>query len=73
MRNFMRTGIIAVGVAAALSATTVSANGFWSFDEQWWKQALVKSQQQRPDAFVSTARTSGLRSAYSFLEDYSPL
>ncbi len=73
MRNVMRTGFIAVGIAAALSATTVHANGFWSFDEQWWKDALAKSQQQRPEAFVPTARTSGPRSAYSFLEDYGPL
>ena len=42
MTNKTRSIFIAIGVASALGSPPALADGFWSFDEQWWKDALTK-------------------------------
>ena len=77
MRRAIRGFLVLLGMSIALGASPVRADGFWSFDEQWWKDALAKPVKPgavaATEAFVPTARISVLKSAYSFLEDYSPL
>ena len=79
MRRAIRSALVLVGMSIALGASPVRADGFWTFDEQWWKDALAKPGAINPralastEAFVPTARISVLKSAYSFLDDYGPL
>ncbi len=74
MHRAIRSTVVWVGVFLVLGASPVRANGFWSFDEQWWKAALAKpSVTASTEAFVATARPSLSKSPYAFLEDYSPL
>lgn len=79
MRTAIRRALVLVGIAIALGVSPARADGFWTFDEPWWKDALAKPHAVRPpaltstQAFVPTARTSVLKSAYSFLDDHSPL
>lgn len=74
MRRAIRGFLVLLGMSIALGASPVRADGFWSFDEQWWKDAIAKPRAiAATEAFVPTARISVLKSAYSFLEDYSPL
>ncbi len=74
MRRAIRGFLLLLGMSIALGASPVRADGFWSFDEQWWKDALAKPHAvASTEAFVPTARISVLKSAYSFLDDYGPL
>ncbi len=70
MRRPIRSILVALGIFIALSASSAWADGFWSFDEQWWKDALSK--RASTEKFIPTASTNEVRSAYSFLDDYSP-
>ncbi len=70
MCRSIRSVLVLVGMSLALAASSASADGFWSFDEQWWKDALAN--RAPTERFVPTASTSTQKSAYSFLDDYSP-
>ncbi len=73
MRRPIRSVLIVLGMSIAFGASSARADGFWSFDEQWWKDALANRAPAPPsERFVPTASTSVMKSAYSFLDDYSP-
>lgn len=63
----MKRNLLALALAGfALQAGTAFANvGFWTFDEDYWKQPIVAGATQ-----AAPAGNAG-KSAYSFLTDYS--
>ncbi len=74
MRRALHSTLVLLGVFMVLWTSTARANGFWSFDEQWWREALTKPRvSASTEGFVATARPGLAKSPYSFLEDYSPL
>jgi len=66
----MKRNLLAIVLAGfALQAGTAFANvGFWTFDEDYWKQPIVASATQHaPSAQMANAGKSN----FSFLTDYS--